>query len=197
MTALNTLMTGIADFARDKMPKDILHGWPHIQRVLAYARMVNAEMHARWDIIECSVLFHDAGHSIRRKDHNMISAEIASDYLDAKKIDRTTISLVRECIVAHSRQFSETLPESPEAKVVYDADGMDLFGPIGLLRALLSCGLEGKGFPCILEKLQWRSGQKNNFYSTIAAGFAHKNSAVIESYYRGLEEQLRLFEHDD
>jgi hypothetical protein len=78
--------------------------------------------------------------------------------------------------------------------VVFDADGMDLFGPIGLLRALLSCGLSGKGFPCMIKKIRWRLGQKDNFYSNTARQFACNNAALIETYLDSLEEQLQMLD---
>jgi HD superfamily phosphodiesterase len=197
LTALYSLIPDITAFTKKKMPQDILHGWSHIERVLFYAQRINREINAEWDVIHCSVLLHDVGHSIKRKGHNRISAEIAEEYLRTRGIDQKTIALIKECIITHSRQFSDRLPESPEAKVVFDADGMDLFGPIGLLRALLACWLEDKGFPCMVEKIRWRLKQKDNFYSNTARRFAHDNTALIETYLRELEEQLHMLDRVD
>jgi HD superfamily phosphodiesterase len=194
MAVLHTLIPDITAFAKKKMPRDILHGWPHVERVLYYAQTINTEINASWDVIHCSVLLHDVGHTIQREEHHRISADIAEEYLGEKGVDQKTIVHIKECIITHSRQFSDRRPQSLEARVVFDADGMDLFGPIGLLRALLSCGLSGKGFPCMIKKIRWRLGQKDNFYSNTARQFACNNAALIETYLDSLEEQLQMLD---
>lgn len=181
----------LEDFAHSHMAPDILHGWPHIERVLFYAGQINREMKGEWEIIKSAVLLHDTGHKIQREKHNYLSAQLAEDFLKSIEIPGETIAHIKECIITHSRQFSHQLPQSKEAQVVYDADGMDLFGPVGLMRALLSCGLRGKGFDCMMKKLQWRLSEKENFYSQKARLFVQENSCIIEQYLDQLKKQLQ------
>ncbi len=192
MADLETLIPEIVEFAQARLPTDLVHGWPHIERVLKYAELVNKELQGDWGIIHAAVLLHDIGHSEDREHHHEISAQKAEMFLKDKKIDDETILKIQECILSHSRQYSETKPGITEAKAVYDADGMDLFGPIGLMRALLSCALQNKGFTCILKKLQWRIDEKRNFYSREARIFVEENSGSISNYLFRLKKQLEF-----
>jgi HD superfamily phosphodiesterase len=192
MADLENIIPEIVEFAQEHLPNDILHGWAHIERVLKYARLVNKELHGDWGIIHAAILLHDIGHSEDREHHHEISAQKAEIFLKDKQIDDEIIFKIQECILSHSRQYAETKPGTTEAKAVYDADGMDLFGPIGLMRALLSCALQNKGFACILKKLQWRINEKRNFYSREARIFVEENSGSISNYLFRLQKQLEF-----
>ena len=192
MKDFNKLILEAKQFAIENMPKDILHGYPHIKRVLKYADMVNKEVHADWNIVQISVLLHDIGHKIRTERHNELSAEMAENFLKAKKINPEMILNIKNSILTHSRQFAKEKPSSLESKVVFDADGMDLFGPIGLMRALLSYALKNKEFDCIIKKLEWRISQIPNFYSIFAKNFVKENSNIIKNYLKELQNQIKM-----
>jgi HD superfamily phosphodiesterase len=190
MATLEQTMEAIENFARENMPEDIVHGWPHAERVIVYARMVNAEVEADWDVVQAAVLLHDIGYKIRRDNHHLLSSQVAHDFLIKSGIDHKTIAHIKECIVSHSRQFSLDKPISGEAKVVFDADGMDLFGPIGLIRGIVTVAMQNKGFGEIVSRLEWRIGQKDHFYSQTARRFAAENSKIIEDYLVALKSSL-------
>ncbi len=190
MTKISNILEDVEKFTKDNMVEDNLHGWSHIQRVLKYASLINKEMRGDWNIIKTAILIHDLGHKRDRDKHNESSAKMAEEFLVAKNIDQDTISNIKHCILTHSRQFAEDKPNTVEAKVVYDADGMDLFGPIGLMRALLTCTLRNQEFECILKKLEWRLLEKKNFYSREAKIFVTENSSIIENYLFRLKKQL-------
>jgi uncharacterized protein len=183
-------MPEIEKFAKSRMVKDILHGWPHIERILIYGENVNSELRGNWKIIKCAILLHDIGHTENRERHHEISAELAEEFLYSHGITESVILKIKKSILTHSRQFAHEKPATIEAKVVFDADGMDLFGAIGLMRALLSCALQGKDFDCIIKKLEWRLREKSNFYSQIAKKFVAEKCGIIEKYLMELKSQL-------
>lgn len=190
MSELKDILLELRKFAQTRMVTDILHGWPHVERVLKYASKVNEEMRGDWNIIEAAILLHDLGHKKKRENHNKISAQMAEEYLMKKEINPDVIEKIKNCILTHSRQFSDQIPDYIEAKIVFDADGMDLFGAIGLMRALLSCALRNQGFECMIKKLEWRIKQKPNFYSNYAREFVIENSIIIETYLKELKKQI-------
>jgi HD superfamily phosphodiesterase len=192
MTTLKDISSEIQQFAREKMVSDILHGFPHVERVLKYAKVVNTELKGNWEIIECAILLHDIGHKVALEKHNESSANMAKDFLLAKLIDSQTVSAITDSILTHSRQFANHKPISTEAKVVFDADGMDLFGAIGLMRALLTCALRNEGIECMINKLEWRLAQKTNFFSQVAKKFVDENSNIIKTYLSELKKQIEL-----
>jgi putative nucleotidyltransferase with HDIG domain len=190
MDSLEAIMPAAEDFARENSVDNIVHGWEHTLRVIAFADEVNREVEADPNIVRCAVLFHDIGHRMRDEDHHIVSARIAYDFFIRKNIDRITIGRIRECIICHSRRYSTEKPLSQESRVLYDADGMDLYGPIGLLRALVSASTVWKGYSCIIEKLEWRVGQKANFYSRTGRQYVERNAGIIEAYLRELRETI-------
>ncbi|HUX99060.1 MAG TPA: HD domain-containing protein [Candidatus Deferrimicrobium sp.] len=192
MTTLKDISSDIQQFAREKMVLDILHGFPHVERVLKYAAHVNTELNGNWEIIECAILLHDIGHKVTRERHNELSANIAKEFLLSKSIDSKTISAITNSILTHSRQFANHTPISTEGKVVFDADGMDLFGAIGLMRALLTCALRNEGIECMINRLEWRLAQKTNFFSQVAKKFVDQNSKIIDTYLNELKRQIEL-----
>lgn len=192
MIRLNEIIPEIQKFGQENMVQDMLHGWSHVERVLKYASIVNKEIRGNWDVIQSAIFLHDIGHKLNREKHHEISAEMAESFLISKKIDQEIISNITHSILTHSRQFSKEKPTSPEAKVLYDADGMDLFGPIGLMRAILACTLKNKTFECILKKLEWRLEQKKYFNSKAAKIFVQENSTLIENYLFRLKKQLEF-----
>jgi len=194
MHSLNDIIKEIEKYAKKEMVSDILHGWPHVERVLKYALIVNEEMQGNWDIIKSAILLHDIGHKLKRENHNELSAQIAEKLLIEKSIQKSIINNVKKCILTHSRQFAHQKPSSIEAKVVFDADGMDLFGPIGLMRALLSCAQRNKGLECMIKKMEWRLAQKPYFFSKTAKKFVTENVTIIEKYLRDLNNQIQLIE---
>ncbi|MBD3230061.1 MAG: HD domain-containing protein [Candidatus Lokiarchaeota archaeon] len=185
-------MSKIEIFAKNNVVKDFLHGWSHIERVIKYARYVNGEVNANWDIVYCAALLHDVGHKYKAENHNVKSAEMARNLLQELEIEEKTIKKVEHAILTHSRQYATDKPINIEAKVLFDADGMDLFGSIGLMRALLSCIFKKKGFKCIIRKCEWRLEEKENFYSNKSKKFVKENSKIIEFYLRELKKQLSL-----
>ncbi|TFF90937.1 MAG: HD domain-containing protein [Promethearchaeota archaeon] len=189
---LRDSMNKIVEFAKNNMVKDFLHGWSHVERVIKYARYINNEVKANWEIIYCAVLLHDIGHKYGSKNHNVKSAEITDGFLKELKIEEKTIENIKHSILTHSRQYATNKPTTPEAKVLFDADGMDLFGAIGLMRALLSCTLKNKGFTCIIKKCEWRLEEVKNFYNDRARVFVKENSMIIELYLSKLKEQLKF-----
>jgi HD superfamily phosphodiesterase len=193
MSELDTIISDIEIFAKQRMVKDILHGWPHIQRVLKYAQLVSKELGGHWPVVHAAVLMHDLGHAEDSSRHHEIGADIAGDFLKKKGISEKIVFHVKECILTHSRQLSLNQPSSIEAKILFDADGMDLFGACGVIRALLSCGLKHKGFDCMIKKLKWRLTERDNFNSKTALNFAHKNSGIIQTFLEQLKAQLEIF----
>ena len=116
MTSIKDIIPKIVEFAKGKMPDDILHGWPHIERLLEYASRINQEVNANWDIIQCAILLHDTGHKINPIKHNEISAEIAQNYLKSK-ISQDTLENIKNSILCHSRQYAKTKPVTLRAGI--------------------------------------------------------------------------------
>jgi uncharacterized protein len=188
-----SLKEKVRQFSDEHMPADVLHGRSHRDRVLIHAEAVNREVKAQWDIIYIAALCHDIGHSSGSKNHHIASADLTREFLKSMHCENQVIDKITHCILTHSRQYATELPGTEEAKVLYDADGMDLFGAIGLSRALLSCGLAHKGYDCMIKKLKWRLAIVSDFYSETAKEYVSKKQHIIQTYLDALDRELSSF----
>ena len=120
-------------------PHDDVHGWPHIRRVLRWARALAEAERAQVDIVVAAALFHDLppqAHSTHgRAQHHLSAAEHAQRWLEAHGWSRQKAEAVAEAIRSH-RFRDATPPRTLEARVLHDADKLDAIGALGAARAI-------------------------------------------------------------
>jgi len=120
------------------------HGWDHTERVFNLAIHIGKKEKADLDVLEVAAILHD----IKRKEEDeklgeVCHAELAS--VEARKIlekyslDEIFIKEVVHCIRTH-RFRGSNIPESKEAKILFDADKLDSIGAVGIGRAFLFAG---------------------------------------------------------
>jgi uncharacterized protein len=117
---------------------DPVHGFDHILRVLNMAEHLAKAEGADLEIVRAAVLLHDASGETGgsgRADHQISGAEFAKKVLEAESWPPERIAAVQHCIRAHRFRGNEK-PETLEAKVVFDADKMDVIGAYGVARTL-------------------------------------------------------------
>jgi uncharacterized protein len=92
------------------------------------------------DIVRAAALLHDAAGSSPedaqfRAAHHEASASFARSVLEAEDWPETQILAVEHCIRAHRYRATET-PRTLEAKVLFDADKLDVLGAFGAARTI-------------------------------------------------------------
>ncbi|MEX1248711.1 MAG: HD domain-containing protein [Anaerolineales bacterium] len=119
--------------------KDPVHGFDHILRVLRLAERLAAAEGADLEIVRAAVLLHDASGAETggqgRAEHQNHSAEFARVILEAEGWPPERITAVQHCIRAHRFRGEET-PQSLEAKILFDADKLDVIGAFGVARTI-------------------------------------------------------------
>ncbi len=120
------------------------HDEYHIYRVLQNALEI-AEYYENinYDILIISCLLHD----IARVDelagnvscHATAGSIIAYNYLKNMGYDESLCLAVKNCILTH-RFRSTNEPETIEAKILFDADKLDVMGILGITRTLMYAG---------------------------------------------------------
>jgi uncharacterized protein len=128
--------------AREWYPeKDPVHGFDHIERVYQMAdRLAKAEG-ADLEIVHAAALLHDSRgsdpNSGERMSHHEASAIFAGMILKEEGWTPERIQAVQHCIRGHRyRGGKENEPQSVEAKVLFDADKLDVLGAIGVARTI-------------------------------------------------------------
>lgn len=127
--------------ARQYYRNDAAHDFDHVLRVLANAREIAAtETDVDLDVLTTAVLLHDIARAEQDRtgvDHALAGAEQARRILtDA---DPDFVAAVCHAIAAH-RFRNDMPPQSPEARILYDADKLDSLGAIGVARIFAYAG---------------------------------------------------------
>lgn len=119
---------------------EIAHDKEHIYRVLYNAlEIARDEENVDYEILITACLLHDIGRKEQLEDpalcHAQVGGEKAYGFLRSNGFDEVFAANVRDCIVSH-RFRKENLPQTPEAKILFDADKLDVTGAIGIARTL-------------------------------------------------------------
>lgn len=118
---------------------DPVHGFDHILRVLRMAEYIAKAEGADLEIVRAAALLHDASGAEtggeKRSEHQHHSADFAKEILDAEGWPLERIAAVQHCIRAHRFRGDEA-PQSLEAKILFDADKLDVIGAFGVARTL-------------------------------------------------------------
>ena len=132
------------DEARAWYPEnDPVHGFDHALRVLRLAKKIGAAMGADLEILHAAALLHDAvganpaddSENGGRASHEDESADFACSILEKAGWPEERIGHVQACIRSH-RFRTEEKPQSLEARILFDADKLDVNGAFGAARTL-------------------------------------------------------------
>lgn len=120
------------------------HDFLHVLRVAENARRIAAAEGADGEVAVAAALLHELFNYPKNHPESHLSGEVCADraaeVLRAEGWDQRRTEAVCYCIRVHS--FSRGIcPETPEAKVMQDADRLDAIGAIGIARCF-STGAE-------------------------------------------------------
>ena len=125
----------LVDAAHDK-----LHAYRVLNQSLSIAKSYSG---INYDVLVASCLLHDIGRASQFCDptlcHAQVGGKMAYDFLSAIGWDTDLCEQVKHCIETH-RYRNEQPPASIEAKILFDADKLDVTGAIGIARTLLYKG---------------------------------------------------------
>lgn len=153
------------DQARQYYPQtDPVHGFDHIQRVYKMAEHLASTEQADLEIVRAAALLHDIEGSHpegqERGSHHQQSAEAAGEILMGEGWETGRIAAVQHCIRAHRFRDNREPPASIEAKILFDADKLDVLGAIGIVRVLGYAQQAGEPVYASPSDLFMRTGQE-------------------------------------
>ena len=129
---------------------DPVHDFAHVLRVYRLAERLAEAEGADITVVQTAALLHDScgsapgGDEHERAGHHITSAEFAGKVLADKGWPEQKIQAVQHCIRAHRYRGGEDKPETLEAKVLFDADKLDVLGAIGAARTIAYAALDGQ-----------------------------------------------------
>jgi len=123
------------------------HDKSHVERVYNLAIRIAKEENADLDVVTAATLLHDIARAMEDEgkiaDHATEGAKMARKILEEVGFPKEKIAKVIHCIEVH--RFRKGLEaESLEAKILQDADRLDIIGAIGMARVFTRGGWGNK-----------------------------------------------------
>ena len=193
--------------------EDSAHGKDHIYRVLYQAlEIAKTEENVDYDVLITACLLHDVGRKEQFADpkvcHAMAGAEKAYKFLTENGFDTEFAEKIKHCIQAH-RYRESNQPQTLEAKILFDADKLDVVGAMGIARTLLYKGKmeeplyslkpdgsvsDGTGdmVPSFFQEYKYKlEGLYSKFYTKRATELAKERQAAAVDFYNSLYKEVR------
>jgi len=143
---------------------DAVHDFDHILRVYRMAEKLAQAEGADLEIVRAAALLHDAEGTTpgadSRAEHHHASAGFAAEVLGAEGWSAERITAVQHCIRAHRFRDRSEPPQTLEAKILFDADKLDVLGAIGVARVIGYATLAGQPWYAEPSEQFLRSGQE-------------------------------------
>ena len=181
------------EYSQNMSPKDLHHGFDHCLRVKNYAVEIAKSENADFWVVEIASYLHDVGRGHEKTEyHTTTSAKLANSLLRKLGLTEKETQRVVHCIETHSRKkLRRQKPQTIEAKVLYDADGLEMIGAIGMLRTGLSAQVQNKDWKHILKKAKWRLKIKNDFLTSSGKKIAKRREKLVTIFVNQLASELK------
>ncbi len=189
------------------MMNDGAHDCQHIYRVLYYALDIAKDYKVDMDVLIAACLLHDIGRETQFKNqkcsHAVVGADMAYKYLCEEGWSEGKANHVKECIFTHTYR-SDNLPKTIEAKILFDADKLDVTGAVGIARTMAYGGivseplysvddngnvLDGNGDeqPSFFKGYNWElKNIYDKFFTSRAKEIAEKRRKISIDFYESM-----------
>lgn len=123
------------------------HDWEHTERVYKLCMHIAEKEEVDMKILKLAAILHDIGrpHQDKLKGsicHAEKGAVLSKEILKRYNLDSNEINQIVHCIECHRFRGSK-IPQSKEAKILFDADKLDSIGAVGIGRAFIFAGANG------------------------------------------------------
>lgn len=187
------------------------HDWEHTERVFNLCMHIGKKENSDMEILKLASILHDIGREYQDKTNGKVchaekGAILARELMEKYSVDKEKIEKVVYCIACH-RFRGDKVPQSKEAKVLYDADKLDSIGAVGIGRAFLFAGEVGaylhnvgvdieKTEPYTKEDTAYRefvvklSKIKDNMLTEEGKRIAEERHAFMEEFFERLNKEV-------
>lgn len=191
--------------------KDGAHDCQHIYRVLYSALDIARDYKVDMDVLIAACLLHDIGREAQFKNqkcnHAVVGADMAYNYLCKEGWCESKTNHVKECIFTH-RYRSNNLPKTIEAKILFDADKLDVTGAVGIARTMAYKGIVSEPFysvddsgnvldgngdepPSFFKEYNWKlKNVYDKFFTNRAKEIAEKRKKISIDFYESMYKEV-------
>ncbi len=176
---------------------DPVHGFDHILRVYRMVEKLALAEGADLEIVRAAALLHDAqgsttsGGEEGRLNHHHASSEFARQVLEEEGWSQDRIEAVQHCIRAHRFRDNTESPNTLEAKILFDADKLDVIGAVGVARTIafdvvVNQPIFAEPSPHFLETGEKEPGEPHSSYHE----YLFKLSKIKDRLYTSTAQEL-------
>ena len=175
--------------------QDSAHDVEHVYRVLNNALVIaKDQQNVDYDILIAACLLHDIARPEQIADSSLCHAAVGSEkafrFLCDNGFGIEFAGLVRDCIRTHRFRKNDQ-PESLEAKILFDADKLDVIGALGIARTLQYEGKMNASLNEFFNEYHRKLIKLYDvFYTKEAKQIAGSGKALLERFYLELKAQL-------
>ena len=194
-----SLVQQVAEFVRMNHADLKGHDYAHVLTVVKNSLMIAQSIDEEVDplVLTCGALLHDIGWvgAETGAEHGLKGACIANEYLSSTSMPAEMRDRVRLVVVRHSLSSGHP-PETPEERIVWDADGLAGVGLVGVARGIIS-GVGSMG--AILEACLRYAGKRSDdlHYEEsrrIAEGLRAQGHVLLRRFAKALQERRKRVE---
>ena len=123
------------------------HDWEHTLRVCRLCERIGPAEGVDMDVLLSAAYLHDIGRRYQDSSNGAVchaqkGAQLAEGLLNGLPLSDAQKQNIVDCIRSH-RFRGRNAPQTPEARVLFDADKLDAIGAVGVARAYLFAGEVG------------------------------------------------------
>jgi HD superfamily phosphodiesterase len=133
-----------------------IHGSDHLQRVWERCKKLSEKLGGDLEVLAAAAALHDLGRHHGLEVHGEKSAELAEPILMETGFPPEKKNTVLEAIRLHDITTPADKRATTEAMILYDADKLDSFGVMGVVRYVVFYFQKGAGVDYILDTLKKR-----------------------------------------
>jgi uncharacterized protein len=197
------LIEDIMEFIKEKHSQSERHGYSHVLQVVRYAIQVAEAIPDEVNpfVLICGALFHDVGWIGTHTGvlHGLRGATIVDEYFDSTWVSADIKKKIKRIVIRHTAT-SMMPPQTVEEKIVWDADGLDGMGLMGILRGLVAEEL-GSIEEILTDEFRESSKTYDKLYfeesRRIGKELHEETIEVIQSFKSALDHRLKAIEQLD
>lgn len=173
--------------------EDSAHDREHVYRVLYNAlEIAGTEENIDYDVLIGACLLHDIGRREQFENpalcHAAVGAEKAYNFLIGQGFGADYAQQVKHCIQTH-RYRKSNQPQSMEAKILFDADKLDVAGVVGIARTLIYKGIVSEPLYSVLADGTVSDGEKDTSPSFFQE-YKYKLEKIYSGFYTAKASQI-------
>jgi len=171
------------------------HGMDHTKRVTRMCRVIGEREQADMEILIPAALLHDIARPLEKEQglpHEAEGARMAEIYLASIRYNPALIPAISAAIRTHRFRSSER-PESPEAKILSDADKLDALGAVGIARTFMRAAEHGGDIDdAVMHFYEKLLKLKDLMYTDTGRDIATERHKFLVTFLTALERETDL-----